>query len=183
MAGERADYETRLHDVSLLIRKVRIPLSMKVGLEKALYIRPVKYATHRVEMKTYMIAPDGAIWIQENAFLGKLPHRITSGFIRASVVNGAYHQNPFNFECFNLICMTLVVNGRQQPGKAFTPVFEGDDVDSVRKYCSIHRWDDKSFKDEDVGVSYVDFPRSNTIFVFNLTPDLSDEPYFNLARY
>ena len=51
----------------------------------------------------------------------------------------------------------------------------------VNIYLHIHRWDNKSFKDKDVGVNYADFPRKNTIFVFNLTPDLSDEPYFNLA--
>ena len=71
-----------------------------------------------------MIAPGGAMWIQENAFLGKLPRHITFGFIKASAVNGAYHQNPFNFEHFNLNYTTLVVNGRQQPAKAFTPVLK-----------------------------------------------------------
>ena len=122
-------------------------------------------------MKTYTIAPGGATWIQENAFLGKLPRRITFGFIKASAVNGAYHQNPFNFEHFNLNYATLVVNGRQQPAKAFTPVFIGDEVDYVREYLQMYSGVGKSFKDEDVGVSYADFPRGNTIFVFNLTPD------------
>ena len=112
MAREAANYENRLHAVLLLIRKVRIPPSIKVSHEKALYIEPAKYATGRVEMTSYTITPGGTTWIQENAFLGKRPRRITFGFIKASAVNGAYHQNPFNFEHFNLNYVTLVVNGR-----------------------------------------------------------------------
>ena len=33
-------------------------------------------------------------------------------------------------------------------------------------------------RDEDIGVSYAGFPRDNTVFVFNLTPDLSNGPHF-----
>ena len=41
----------------------------------------------------------------------------------------------------------------------------------------------KSFKDEDIGVSYTDFPRGSTVFVFNLTSDLSDGLYFDLILH
>ena len=97
MPTNGATYETRLEDVSLFARKLTITPSIKVVHKKALYIGPAKYATRHVEMKTYTIAPDGTTWIQENDFLGKLPRRITFAFIKASAVNGAYHQKPFNF--------------------------------------------------------------------------------------
>ena len=77
--------------------------SIKVAHKKALYIRPAKYLICHVEMKTYRIA--------------------SFSFIKESAVNGAYHQNPFNFEHFNLNYVTLNVNSRQQPAKVFTPVF------------------------------------------------------------
>ena len=41
----------------------------------------------------------------------------------------------------------------------------------------------KSFKDEDNGISYADFPRGNTVFVFNLAADLSDGPHLDLNRH
>ena len=59
MAAEGTDYETRLHDVSLFIRKVTISPSVKVAHKKILYIGPAKYTTRHVEMKTYMIASGG----------------------------------------------------------------------------------------------------------------------------
>ena len=183
MATENATYETRLHDVSLFIRKVTIIPSIKVVHEKALYIGLAKYATCHVEMKIYTNALGGATWSQENAFLEKLPCRITFGFIKTTAVNGAYQQNPFNFQHFSLNYATLVVNSRQQPAKAFTPVFEGNDVDYVREYLQMYSGVGKSCQDEDVSISDADFPRGNTIFVFNLTPDLSDDLYFDLVQH
>ena len=41
----------------------------------------------------------------------------------------------------------------------------------------------KSFKDEDISISYADFTRDNTIHVFNLNPDLNYGPYFDLVRH
>ena len=76
--------------------------------------------------------------IQENAFLGKLPLRIIFGFLKASAVNGVYHQNPFNFEHFNLNYTTLVVSSRQQSTKVFSLSFVGDEVDYVREYLQMY---------------------------------------------
>ena len=66
----------------------------------------------------------------------------------------------------------MVVNDRQQPAKAFTPIFDGNGVDYVREYLQMYSGVGESFEDEDVGISYADFPGGNTIFVFSLTTDL-----------
>ena len=47
----------------------------------------------------------------------------------------------------------------------------------------MYKWTGKSFKDQDNSVSYADFPRGNTVFVFNLILDLSDGPHFDLVRH
>ena len=57
--------------------------------------------------------------------------------------------------------------------KAFTHTFDGEDVDHVRTYMQMHSGTGKSFKDEYTGVNYTDLLRGDTVFVFNLTPDLS----------
>ena len=42
---------------------------------------------------------------------------------------------------------------------------------------------EKPFKDEDNGINYADFHWGNTVFVFNLVPDLSDGLHFDLVHH
>ena len=99
------------------------------------------------------------------------------------MVNGVLHQNPFHFEHFNINFIALHINGRQDPIKALTATFIGDNLDYMHTYMQMYSGTGKSFKDENRCVSYTDFPRGNTVFVFNLKPDLSDGPHFDLIRH
>ena len=112
-----------------------------------------------------MIAPGGATWIQENTVPGKLSRRITFGFIKASAINGVYHQNPFNLEHFNFNYVTLVVNDRQQPAKVFTPAFEGNGVDYVHEYLQMYSGVDNLLKMKTLVLAMVIFPEV-TLFFF-----------------
>ena len=54
-------------------------------------------------------------------------------------------------------------------------------IDTEAHICKCMMILENLSKIEDNGMSYADFPKSNTIFVFNLTSNLSDGTHFDLV--
>ena len=165
LGAQAAKYVVHLNNKLLLIRKVTINPDEKVAHFRALQITPSKFPTSCVDMKTYTILAHGNTWVQENTFLGANSHHITLAYIKSTAVNCAHHQNPFNFEHFGIKFLALFINGRQVPTTAFTPTFEHDNANYVRTYMQMYSGAGKSFRDEDIGVSYADFPGGYSVFL------------------
>ena len=73
----------------------------------------------------------------------------------------------------------LYVGGRQISTKALQPCFEGNEADYVRNYMQMQSVVavGTAFREEDCSISYNAFGHCSTVFVFDLSADLSNVEY------
>ena len=95
-------FKIKLHDVKLLVRKVKLSPSVFVAHAKALEIGNAKYPIKRVITKTFTIPRGNLDFSQENVFAGQIPTRLVIGMVDNDSYNGQYDKNPFNFKNYDL---------------------------------------------------------------------------------
>ena len=123
LMGDSADYQIKLEQVHLYVRKVILNPAVLLAHAKALDKTPAKYPVQRVEMKTYAVTGGGLTDNHQNVFMGQIPKRIIVGMVRNESFNGEVKRNPFYFEHNSIDFIALHVNGEQFPSKAFKPDF------------------------------------------------------------
>jgi len=122
----------------------------------------------------------------EKLFSGQLPTRLVIALVNNAGFNGALDRNPFNFEHFNLMEISVYSDGQQQYGiKPLTTDFT--DGLYVRAYNTLFRgtgkiFRDEIFRDEGNNLERTVFSRGYALFAFDLTPDLGENNHFNLTK-
>ena len=120
LMGDSADYQIKLEQVHLYVRKVSLNPAVLLAHAKALDKTPAKYPVQRVEI-TYAVTEEGLTANRQNVFMGQIPKIIIVGMVRSDSVNGEVKRNPFYFEHNSTDFIALHVNGEQFPSKAFKP--------------------------------------------------------------
>jgi hypothetical protein len=108
----------------------------------------------------------------DNIYGGQLPKRVVIGFVENKSFNGDYKRNPFNFQHFNLTSISLVKNGKQIPSRPIECDFS-DGGHFITAYNTLLTGTGINFLNQDIGFSRNDYAKGNTLFLFDLTPDLS----------
>ncbi|XP_034243508.1 uncharacterized protein F54H12.2-like [Thrips palmi] len=171
----------KLLDATLYIRKVAISPSVMLGHAQALEKSPAKYPVNRVDIKTVTITQGLRDKNLDNLFMNQLPQRIIIGFVDNRAFNGDYARNGFNFQHFNINYLSLMVDGHPVPSQPLTPDF-GNGL-YMESYNTLFCGTGIHWKDEGNNISYSDYPGGNTLFCFDLSPDLSaSEPHWNLQK-
>ncbi|KAK3922805.1 hypothetical protein KUF71_012072 [Frankliniella fusca] len=173
--------KNKLLDVKLFIRRVTISPSVLLAHAQALEKSPAKCHVNRVDIKTVTIAQGMHSKTIDNLFLNQLPQRVIIGFVDNRAFNGDYARNPFRFQHFSLNYLQMHVDGQPVPSQPLTPDFSKDlymeCYNTLFTGTFIHR------KDEGNGISWSDYPKGNTLFAFDLSPDMSaSEPHWNLQK-
>lgn len=168
-------------DATLLVRKVRLSPSVLLAHAAALEKAPAKYPFTRTDVKTYTIPSGLHDKSIPNLHMGQVPKRIVIGFVSNEAFNGSYKLNPFNFQHFNLNYLTLHVDSEQIPVQPLTPDFKNGNY--VEAYNTLFAGTGVHWKDEGNDISYADYGNGYTLYVFDLTPDLSaHEAHWNLQK-
>ena len=179
LMGDSADYQIKLEQVHLYVRKVTLNPAVLLAHAKALDKTPVKYPVQRVEMKTYAVTKGGLTANHQNVFMGQIPKIIIVGMVRSESFNGAVKTNPFYFEHNSIDFIALHVNGEQFPSKAFKPDFSEGLF--MREYHSVFA-DTNMDGDQSNNIDREDYKLGSTLFAFDLTPGQGDSGHFNLIR-
>jgi hypothetical protein len=147
------------------------------ALEKA----PAKYPLNRVDIKTVTITQGLRDKSIDNLYLNQMPQRIIIGFVDNRAFNGDFTLNGFNFQHFNLNYLNLMLDGSSITPQPLTPNFTNDTY--IQAYNTLFAGTGIHWKDEGNDISYEDYAGGNTLFCFDLSPDLSaSEPHWNLQR-
>lgn len=182
MSGQAAGgYRVKIHDCKLFIRKVKLSPSIFLAHAKAFEVGNAKYPIRRVVCKTFTIPAGNLDFTQENVFAGQLPTRIVVGIVDNDAYNGSYEKNPFNFKHYNLTQLKVLIDGQQQHYiRPIEPNFTAHHY--LEGYMTQFSGTGKQQKDEGTDISRSDFAQGYAIYAFDLTPDMSEDGYFNLSR-
>ena len=180
MGGDAELYRIKITNAVMRIRKVKIAPSIYLAHAKVLEGGTAKYPIHRVICKTVTI-PTGCLdFMQEKLYSGQLPTRLVIGCVDNKAFNGDYKLNPFNFQHFSASEISLYLDGQQSAIKPLVMNYAQNQY--VSAYMGMFSGTRKENRDEGNGITRTDFAHGYTLYVYDLTPDLSENDSFNLTR-
>ena len=174
-------YRVKIHECKLLIRKAHISPSVFVAQAKAFEVGNAKYPIRRVVCKSYTVGNGMRDNVHEGLFTGQIPSRIVIGMVDNAAFNGAYDRNPFHFKHFDLSSIKVYIDGQTHSNiKAIECDFANHQ--SLAGYISLFQGSGKYRRDEGLDFDRQEYEQGFTLFAYDLSPDLSEEGYFNLAK-
>jgi len=174
-------FRIKIHECKLLIRKVNISPSVFIAQAKAFEVGNAKYPIRRVVCKSYSVATGMRDNVHEGLFTGQIPSRIVIAMVENQAFNGSYERNPFNFKHFNLSSIKIYVDG--QAHSNIKPIeCDFDNHQSLMGYLSLFTGSGKYRRDEGLDIDREEYENGYTLFAYDLSPDLTEEGYFNLVK-
>ena len=176
-------YKIHLLDVNLMVRKCKINPNVLGAHLKWQQDGHVKYPLKTLVTKVFAEPAQSLQINKENLFLGQLPSRIVIGFLNNNAMYGKYTESPFNFHHFNVNYICLHLEGRSIPAKPLRPDFDNDCY--ARSYYQMLDSLGKTDSPDANTITYTDYAKGNTLWVFDLTPDgAGDSPHHvNLIKH
>ena len=137
------EFKVKIDSAIMFVRKVKLSPSVFLAHAKALENSTAKYPIRRAVCKTITIPQGFRDVSHEKLFSGQLPTRLVIGLVRNDAFNGAFARNPFNFQHFNLMEISVYSDGQQQYGiKPLTADFTNE------LYNTLFSGTGKVFKEE-----------------------------------
>ncbi|GFW82412.1 uncharacterized protein F54H12.2 [Trichonephila clavipes] len=175
-------FKVVLDHVSLFIRKVRGNPGVILGHAKALEKTSAKYPINRVLCKVYSIPKGSMSFIQDNIFSGQMPKKLFVGCVDNEAFHGAFSKSPYEFKHFNLNFIGVYVDGQPVPHNPLELDFSKDQY--IRAYQTLFVGTDRMGQDRGIFISRKEYKNSNTLFGFNLSPDLcSSGEHLSLIKH
>ena len=183
LLGDRAEsaskYVLYIEKCCLFIRKVKLSASIMADHIKTLQTTNALYPIRRVIVKNYTIPKNVSSETIDNIYVGKMPRRIVVGFVKHTAFNGLLHENPFNFQHFNVERLKLSVAGHPLPYRDDL-TFDYGSNQYMRGFNTLYKGLYRSLYETGNDITYNDFSKGFALYAFNTTPDLCDSEHTSL---
>ena len=161
-----------IHKAILYVRKVRVLPSVLHGHELGLQAHNAIYPVQHVSVDSHTVPSGQQSFTKENLFQGRMPKFLVVGMVTNNAFVGAYNQNAFNFQHFNISYIGLFRDGESVPER--TPYDDLTDTQHyVRPYMGTVHALEQFNRNENNGITLADFVGGSMLFAFNLTPDMT----------
>ena len=174
-------YQVVIDEAFLLVCHKRVSDSIRIAQELALNKSHAKYAIRKSVVRFFTKASGVADLSEQNLVNGILPRRIIVGLVETAAFHGLYRRNPFDFKHFNVSEVVLRLDGNPIP-------FETIKTDFARKchlqgYLSLLQATGRLMGQNGLDIHpFNDYPNGSALYGFDITPDFSESPTFNLLK-
>jgi hypothetical protein len=177
-----SDVNTNIYNITIenaLLKVRRVKLSPSVMLAHALALEKsnMKIPIKRVCVRPITLPTSSNKTTLSGIHTGIIPKRVVIGFVDTDAFNGNYTKNPFNFKNFGLNYINLKVASKALPyssGLSFS--FKNNTY--VEAYNTLFQ----GLREIPNGIDYKAYKHGNTLFAFDLSPDLCMGEHFSLLQ-
>ena len=169
----KGDVKIVLEKACLYVRRVKVnPIVLTAhenGLEK---VGNAIYPIQQSDMISYTIPAGSSYHMQDNLFRGQMPKLVVVGLIGNAAFNGDAKDDPLKFKHFDCNYIGLQRDGESVP---YTQPLQPDFANNMygQTYMSMIQGLEMYNSNTSNGITLEKFADGSTLFVFNLTPDLS----------
>ncbi|GFT87183.1 uncharacterized protein F54H12.2 [Trichonephila clavipes] len=111
-----------------------------------------------------------------------MPKKTFVGCVDNEAFHGAFSKSPYEFKHFNLNFIGVYVDGQPVPHNPLELDFSKDQY--IRAYQTLFVGTDRMGQDRGIFISRKEYKDSNTLFGFNLSPDLcSSGEHLSLIKH
>jgi hypothetical protein len=156
----------------LYVRRVEVAPAVKLGHLIGLQDKNAIYPFQKTQLLSYSIPSGSLSYFKDNVFSGTLPKLVIVAMTSGKAYNGAYEEEPFTFNHFNINYMALLKDGQSVP---YRTVYQPDFANKLyaREFLtSIVQNLQHLNTNVNNGITRDMFAQQGySLFTFNLTPD------------
>ena len=169
--------QVSIRDTFLRIRRVKISNAVMLAHAMALEQTTAKYPIKRVLLKPFVIPNSSDVFTISGIHFGIMPTRVVVGFVKTSAYGGTIEEDPFYFHHIGVTYINLKVASRSIPyAQGIRTSYYKDNY--TQGYLTLH----KNIREASNGITYENYKVGNTLYAFDLTPDLCSADHFNLLK-
>ena len=168
MGAANSGFKVELKEVILFARRITVSPDLGLELNKYMLTNTAKFPYTRVETRIHTIPQGVRDYNLDNLFLGNVPKALVIGFVANSAYNGAYEQNPFNFEHFNINKLQVQVGSNFYPPTPLTPNFAQNQY--LQSYYTLFSGTGIFYNNASHTITLQDYPEGYTLYSFILSP-------------
>ena len=163
----------------LQVRRATISPSVMYAHTMALTKCRAKYPIKRVVVKTFTKHISASL-IDQDLHNGIMPNRVIIGFLKTQASTGTFHgenANPYNFAHLGGVSISLTAASASLPySKALNFNY------TSRNYMEAYNTLFSNIKGISTDLNYGDFAGGNTLYAFDLTPDLCNADHYSIMK-
>ena len=170
--GTRGDVKVVMEKACLYVRKIKVNPTVLTAHEDGLERMNAIYPIQQSDMLSYTISAGSSYHMQDNLFRGQIPKMIIIGLVGNAAFNGDAKDDPLKFKNFGVNYLTLQRDGESVP---YTQPLQPDFANKLVTHSymamiqSLEMYNTNLSND----ITMEKFMDGCTLFVFNLTSDLS----------
>ena len=176
LSDDSADWFVHISRARLKVRRVTVSPSATFDILPGLQTNTAKYPIRRTLVKRIVTSYSAQTFSLTDICKGIMPDTEIVGFVITSAASGNKKQNPFCFQNLNIKSLQLKVNSHALP---YSSPLELDFANGryMEAYMALY----KNLTNEANDISYKEFKNGNTLFAFDLTPDMCSGGHQNVA--
>ncbi|MGB5438026.1 MAG: hypothetical protein WBN90_00030, partial [Gammaproteobacteria bacterium] len=178
--GANPRFEIHVANMTWLVRKVDPADSVTLALETALRRTTVKYPVRRIQIKMMQLEGGRRDTPTSTLFNGQIPRRMVVCLVDNDAFHGSYTKSPFNFKHYNASSIQITAGGVNHPPNPIVMDFNRKHI--TRPYVQMYEALGLAAVQKNNWLDLSDFSQGSAMYVFDLSPDSSDDSHWELLK-
>lgn len=169
-----ADHYFKYEDVFLRVKRHVISPSVMEAHALTAEVAAFKYPLTRMIVKPFVIPHASTKYTITKICEGVMPSRFICGFLKTSAFDGAYAENPYDFQNLGLQEIILKLNSRSLPNSSEMVMdYPHKILDGYRSLAKLTR---------DLDLTLDEYRNGYSLYSFDLNPDIASNSHYSSLK-